>query len=321
MVSASNSDQKSVEDSSVKFSAVKSIAELAEIHLQMLGAGAVIGAIDESLCVSNHVMQPFEQLTIGIEYFPFMIIAFSQRLPVCMKTVGLYYRTVSNAALRKVLNRCALDIGCELHSQISGVSLLVFRNSYKDRLIASGASAFAGNVSLAACAKVGIVKLHDSLQNVTLIPHFHGGSDPAKEIPGSLIADLKLTCQGKGGDTALVTGHQVDRPEPLGQRQVAAVHDGIGGQRSLMTAVSALIAAIAIQSIAMPMATYRAHKTLGPFDCIQVFYASFFIGKPLDKLAETQSFLFRHIWHLPLMPLYMSCYPINVTFYYILCLA
>ena len=94
MVSASNSDQKSVEDSSVKFSAVKSIAELAEIHLQMLGAGAVIGAIDESLCVSNHVMQPFEQFAIGIECCPFMIIAFSQRLPVCIKTVGLYCRTV-----------------------------------------------------------------------------------------------------------------------------------------------------------------------------------------------------------------------------------
>ena len=321
IVLASDSNQKSVEDSSVKFSSVKAVAKLAEIHLQMLGAGAVIGTVDESLCVSNHVVQPFEQLAIGIEHFPFMVIAFSQRLPVCIKAIGLDSGTVSDAAPCKTLNRSALDIGCELHPQISGVSLLVFRNSYKDRLIVSGASAFAGNVSLAACAKVGIVKLHDSLQNVTLIPHFHGGSDPAKEIPGSLIADLKLTCQGKGGDTALVTGHQVDRPEPLGQRQVAAVHDGIGGQRGLMTAVGALVAAIAIQSIAMPMATYRAHKTLGPFDCIQVFHASFFIGKPLDKLAETQSFLFRHIWHLPLMPLYMSCYPINVTFYYILCFA
>ena len=110
MVSASNSDQKSVEDSSVKFSAVKSIAELAEIRLQMLDAGAVIGAIDESLCVSNHVMQPFEQLAIGIEYFPFVIVAFSQRRPVCVKAIGLYGRSIGNAALRKVLNRCALDI-------------------------------------------------------------------------------------------------------------------------------------------------------------------------------------------------------------------
>lgn len=321
MVSASNSDQKSVEDSSVKFSAVKSIAELAEIHLQMLGAGAVIGAIDESLCVSNHVMQPFEQLTIGIEYYPFMIIAFSQRLPVCLKAVGLHRGSIGNTASGKVLNGGALDIGCELHSQISGVSLFVFRNSYKDGLIASGASAFAGNVSLAACSKVRIVKFYDSLQNITLIPHFHGGTDPAKEIPGSLIADLKLTCQGKGGDTALVTSHQVDCPEPLGQGQMAAVHNGVSGQRSLMTAIGALVAAIAIQNIAMPMATYRADKALGPFDCVQVLHAGFLIRKPLDKLAETQSFLFRHIRHLPLMPLYMSCYPINVTFYYILCLA
>ena len=84
----------------------------------MLGAGAVIGAVDESLCVSNHVVQPFQKLSIRVEHFPFMFIAFSQRLPVCIKTVGLYCETVSDAAPCKTLNRSALDIGCELHPQI-----------------------------------------------------------------------------------------------------------------------------------------------------------------------------------------------------------
>ena len=129
----------------------------------MLGTGAMVGAVDESLCVSNHVMQPLEKLTIGIEHFPFMVIAFSQRLPVCVKTVGLHRRTVSNTASCKALNRCALDIGGQLHSQISRVSLLIFGNSNKDSLITSGTTTLAGNIAFTACTKVGIVKFHDSL--------------------------------------------------------------------------------------------------------------------------------------------------------------
>ena len=60
MVSASDGKQKSVKDSSTHFSAIKAITELAEIHLKMLGTGAMVGAVDESLCIANHVMQPFE---------------------------------------------------------------------------------------------------------------------------------------------------------------------------------------------------------------------------------------------------------------------
>ena len=227
MVSASNSDQKSVEDSSVKFSAVKSIAELAEIHLQMLGAGAVIGAIDESLCVADHMVQPFEQLSIRIENFPFVIVAFGQRFSVCLKAVGLHRGSIGNTASGKVLNGGALDIGCQLHSQIGRITLVILGNCYKNCLVSSGTTTLTRNIPLFTCSKVRIVKFYDALQNITLIPHFHGGSDPAKEIPGSLIADLKLTCQGKGRDTALVTSHQVDRPEPLGQGQMAAVHNGV----------------------------------------------------------------------------------------------
>ena len=321
MVSASNSDQKSVENISVKFSAVKSIAELAEIHLQMLGAGAVIGAVDESLGIANYVVQPFEQLTIRVEYFPFMVIAFSQRLPVCIKAIGLDSGTVSNAASGKTLNRSALDVGSQLHSQIGRITLVILGNCYKNCLVSSGTTTLTWNIPLFTCSKVRIVKFYDALQDIMLVSHLHGSTDPAQEIPGSLIADLDLTCQSKGRDAALVTGYQVDCPEPFGQRQMTAVHDGIGGQRSLMTAVSALVAAIAIQSIAMPVTAHRADKALGPFDCVQVLHAGFLIRKPLDKLAETQSFLFRHIRHLPLMPLYMSYSPINVTFYYILYLA
>ena len=163
MVSASNSDQKSVEDSSVKFSAVKSITELAEIHLQMLGASAVIGAVDESLGIANHVVQPFEQLTVRIEYFPLVIVAFSQRRPVCVKTISLHSGSISNAASGKGLNGGTLDIRSQLHPQIGWIALFVLRYCHKNCLISSGAATFSGNISFFTCAEVGIVKLYDAL--------------------------------------------------------------------------------------------------------------------------------------------------------------
>ena len=99
------------------------------------------------------------------------------------------------------------------------------------------------------------------------------------------------------------------------------MRNDIGGQRGLVTAVGALVAAIAIQFVAMPVSTQRTDRPLGPYACKQAVHAGFFTGESLDQLAETQRLVFRHIRHLRLMPLYMSFYPINVTFYYILCFA
>ena len=82
----------------------------------MLGAGAVIGAIDECLGIANHVVQPFEHLTIRIEYFPFVIVAFSQRCSVCVKAIGLYGRSIGNATSGKGINGSALDVGYLLHA-------------------------------------------------------------------------------------------------------------------------------------------------------------------------------------------------------------
>jgi len=98
MVSSCDSDQKPVKDGTTHFSAVESVAELAEIHLQVLGTGAMVGAVNKCLCVSDHVVQPFEHLTIRIKYFPFVIVAFSQRRPVCVKTVSLHSGSKGNAA-------------------------------------------------------------------------------------------------------------------------------------------------------------------------------------------------------------------------------
>lgn len=101
---------------------------------------------------------------------------------------------------------------------------------------------------------------------------------------------------------------------------MAAVHNGVGSQRRLVTAIGTLIATIAIQCVAVPVAAHRVDKTLGPLNCIQIFHTVFLIGESLDELTETQGF-FRHIGHLPLMPLYIlqsnNCHRL---LYLVLCL-
>ena len=81
------------------------------------------------------------------------------------------------------------------------------------------------------------------------------------------------------------------------QWQVTTVHDRVSSQRGLVTAISALEAAVAVDSIAMPVATNGAHKAVRPLDFVEIFETGFLVGKTLDKLTKTQSFFLRHNWH------------------------
>lgn len=89
----------------------------------------------------------------------------------------------------------------------------------------------------------------------------------------------------------LFTYYQIDCPEPFGQGQMGAVHDGVGRQGGLVTAVLTLIAAIALHRVMLPAATLGADESLGPLYLIQVVGTGFLCGEPLYKVAETQ-FLF-----------------------------
>ena len=74
----------------------------------MLGTGAVVGAVDKSLGIANHVVQPFEQLTIRVEYFPFMVVPLCKRFPVRIESVGLYRGGIGDAISGKGLDGNAI---------------------------------------------------------------------------------------------------------------------------------------------------------------------------------------------------------------------
>ena len=173
------------------------------------------------------------------------------------------------------------------HLQVLRTAFVVLSNGNKYALI----SGFSSANTLNFCTKVGIIELDDSTKCIVGISGLHSFANPAQQIPGSFVADRDPPGQSQCGDAALVTGHQIDRPKPFGQRQMCPVHDGIGSERGLMTAVGTLIASGTIQRIAMLMTANRAYKALWPLNAVQIVCTGFFIGKTLEKLSITHGLL------------------------------
>ena len=66
-----------------------------------------------------------------------------------------------------------------------------------------------------------------------------------------------------------------------------------------MTALGALVAAIASDCVTVPATTLGADIAVRPLELVQVLLAGFLSGKPFHKLVETQSVLLGHFWPLP----------------------
>ena len=61
-----------------------------------------------------------------------------------------------------------------------------------------------------------------------------------QKIPRRLIADAQRAAQLDGGNAAFIRGTEINCPEPSGQRQVRAVHNGFSGDGGLVSAGAAL---------------------------------------------------------------------------------
>ena len=295
MGSSHDSDQKPVEDGAIERPAVEAVAELAEVHLHMLGAGSVIGAVDERFCIANDPVQPLEHLTVRIEHLILVGVSFRQRLTIAFICVRLNGVAGGDVLREKTAYRLLFDIISGVHFQVCRASLLILGNRNKYTLISGSTASF----TLLFCTKIGVIEFYDATKHIVCIPFLHRFTDTAKHIPGGFIADFDLASKSQGGDSALVTSHKINCPEPFFQGQMAVVKHGFRGKGGLVTALGALITTIPADCITVPTSTLGADIAVRPLELIQVLLAGFFSGKSLDKLAETQSFLFRHFWHLP----------------------
>lgn len=268
----------------MEVSAVESVAKLAQIHLQILGAGSMVSAIDESLCVSNDAMQPLQQFSASTEILVLMdIAALGKRLTAASETIRLDGSSRFDILTHKAAHRRTLDVVGGVHLQVNRMALFILGYGNKYRLVSSTSTFFALDLG----SKIRIIERYDTFKVILLVQHLHGSTDPTEHIPCSLIADFDLSGQSQGRNTTLITGNQVNCPEPFGQGQMSTVHDGIGSQSGLVSAPLTLVTAIADNGIMFPTAALWAHVTLRPLYLIQVFSAGLFCRESLDKPAET----------------------------------
>lgn len=61
------------------------------------------------------------------------------------------------------------------------------------------------------------------------------------------------------------------------------MHDSIGCQRGLVTAVSALILTACLDGVTMPTTADTSYKPGGPLYFVQVFYAGVLVRESLNK--------------------------------------
>lgn len=87
---------------------------------------------------------------------------------------------------------------------------------------------------------IAVIQLNNTEKLILCISLARSGPDTGQQMPCGIVAYTQSAAQLNGGDTSLVGGAQVDRPEPDGQRQMGAVHDSSSGNRGLSAAGAAL---------------------------------------------------------------------------------
>src|SRR6266404_2403434 len=120
-----------------------------------------------------------------------------------------------------------------------------------------------------------------------------------------ITPQTKLALQEQSRDAALVSGYQVGRPEPDGERRFRIVEDRPTCQPNLVPTTRTLPASAFHQFIGTPPSAARTHKAIWPPAGGEIFLASFLGGELRLKL--TQSLWKRRSRHAPTLPLVACC--------------
>ena len=93
--------------------------------------------------------------------------------------------------------------------------------------------------------------------------------------------------QLQGGDPVGVAGHQISGPEPDGEAELRAVHDGAGGHRGLLVAAGAFEGeSLGLERPGLDAATARADEAVWPAGFDEIIGAGAFIAEALLELQE-----------------------------------
>src|SRR6266436_1983791 len=132
-----------------------------------------------------------------------------------------------------------------------------------------------------------LIGLDDAAQRLALWVD-HGPAQLGAQHPGGPVrAEAELALQLQGRDAVGVRRHQKRGPEPLGQRQLAGVHDGPGRHRGLPAAAGAFIGeGLGLQKPGAAVAAAGADEPFRPTAREQVFRTGAFRRKAALELDQ-----------------------------------
>jgi hypothetical protein len=209
-------------------------------------AHSVVGADQPFLEVSDGVIGKWDRRLRALTEFG------SQRLsagdvfePDFRKTLkALKAIRVDGRAGRDVLvkegnNGLGLKIGDHFHSGAPRAPATLFHCDQNQRRSSSLELSASPKTGLLA-ANPGFINFYLAVQRLPSNIH-HGSAELVKHHPGGLVTrQTELSLYEEGRHAALVGGHQVGSPEPMGQRDLGPVKNRPGSQRDLMTAAGTL---------------------------------------------------------------------------------
>ena len=138
-----------------------------------------------------------------------------------------------------------------------------------------------------------IVADHHVLQEPPGLALAHGFEQLVLDPPGRGVGDAEVALERQGRDVVVVLGYQVERLEPLGQRQPRGVEQGPGANRRLRPAMRALSvpALLNQESGVLSPSACCAHEALRSARLGQGRIAFGLGAVALGKLSQTHAML------------------------------
>ena len=252
--------------------AVEAIGELSQIARAVLAVlDAVIGCIQGHLHIAQHDVDPAQRrmlrrLPPTTSDMPLMPGANGLHLGKAVGAIGYHTglrpQRYSGPLLDDLVGKASHRR--QTHA-LRALLLIGLHGRHEGRLVQRTSPTVDMASTLA--TQIGVIDLHASGKRSRLIAQAHRLQQLVLEQPSAVVANAQMALERQSADAVFVLGEQIQRQEPLGQRQAGVLQDGASGDRALIVAAGALPQPAGVAVLSRPILraiAARAAPALGP---------------------------------------------------------
>lgn len=230
--------QKSVKQFWFSMSSVESVAELAQVALDVFVIQTMKRPGNESFCIRDDDVSPVEHIVLSLPWSHrrFMLEAVLAEPIVRLETVGAYCTASRNAGLSK--GSGAPTVKALDFLDLNEARFAIFPKPKCDKSFRAPRTT--PSLTWIGSPEVRFVHFDNARQLVQGIAMSHCIPDLVQHEPSARIVDVQFFAQLECGMTPFVLGDQEDCPEPLMQGRTTPVKHRPGRSRHLSAATLAL---------------------------------------------------------------------------------